>query len=121
MEQEEVCSRIHDAIPSTSKEQDYISSEERHYFSSWEALKQFRQDHKVSILNYMGTNSNDDVTKGRQFENIEEKQAESNIMAESFKLIVKSRGRRPGKKKLPLLRRNKRMKRERKNLSNFLC
>ena len=51
----------------------------------------------------MATNSNDDVTNGRQFKNSEENQAESNIIPKSSKSIVKSRGRKPGKKKLTIV------------------
>lgn len=54
----------------------------------------------------MATNSNDDVTNGRHFENSEGNQTESNIIPKSFKAIVKSRGRKSGKKKLTIVEKN---------------
>ena len=94
VDQDKTCCRIHDAIPSTSKGQNYISSEENQWLSSWEALHQFKQDHNASILNDMT------ATNDTQFENFKEPQFECNIMPESSKSFVKPRGRRPGKKKI---------------------
>ena len=97
VDQDKTCCRIHDAIPSTSKGQNYISSEENQWLSSWEALDKFKQDHNASILNDMT------ATTKTQFGNFQGQQFECNVMPESSKSLVKPRGRRPGKKKMSIV------------------
>ena len=96
VDQEKTSCRIHDAMPSTSKGLNYISSEENQWLSSWKALDQFKQDHNASILNETATNET-------QFENFKGQHFECNIMPESSRSFAKPRGRRPGQKKMSIV------------------
>ena len=103
MQQEVTCFEIHDAISSTSNGQNCIISEESQWFSSWEALDQFKQDHNVSVLNGMTINTNDGATNERQIENSKGALTECDTISVPSTSFSKPRGRLPGKKKMSII------------------
>ena len=88
-------SGIHDAMPSTSKEQTSINSEEVQWLPSWQSLDEFKEVHDAAVLSEMDTISQN----GASVMSTEECGAKCDTLVSSTS-FGKTKGRPAGKKKM---------------------
>ena len=107
-------SGIHDAMPSTSKEQTSINSEEVQWLPSWQSLDEFKQVHDASVLSEMDRISH----SGASTKSTEESGAKCDTLVSSMS-FRKTKGRPPGKKKMSS-HEKKQKEAERKKISRYV-